>query len=568
MLGRGGVWTTKLNSTVTTVVDSLLRGKYVRSKRFISIGSGTSGTAALPSASTVVLDDFGGTVDAVVLQIVGGKPTQLPALTAGGVVVTSSFDASGNYVLSGTPSAYPVALVYKVQQTWADYDSSSADIWEAPEFHDTLQPSNGGTGFSAYTIGDITYASATNVLSKLAANATATKKFFSMTSSVPSWAQPAFTDITGAATAAQLPNPAVGALGGVQAIVAVASNWIRSISTSGVPTLSQPAFSDISGVAADTQLPNPGAATLGGIKSLTATASQWIRSIGTDGLATKSQPAFSDISGVAVAAQIPLLLPTSGNLAAMTALTGTDGQIFWNTTYKAMFHWVVDRWRPFGQIDPRYGFHVHDEFIGFNSASQMGWSTLTAANAGNIGTHQGLWYIEPTTAATRAFISAYTADMAFGVDDLYLETMIQIPTLATGAQDFCASFGFSDNSGYDANAACTDGAYFTLNRAVNAAKWITNTASNGTTTTTNTTSANVVAGNWYRLTVVVLQSTGNVLFYVNGVLLATHTTNIPSGAARSTGIVWKMDKTVGNNAADMYVDYFELYGFFNGARVS
>lgn len=255
-------------------------------------------------------------------------------------------------------------------------------------------------------------------------------------------------------------------------------------------------------------------------------------------------------------------------LAQMLALTGSDGQIVWNSTYHAAFQWVNDRWRPFGTPDPRYGFHVHDEFIGYASASQMGWTATGSSNLGNLGTHSGVWYVEPSTASTRAFINTYVAGMAFGVDDLYLETMIQIPTLATGVQDFCASFGFNDNSAFDANGACTDGAYFTYNRAVNGVKWITNTAQGATTTTTNTTSANIVAGTWYRLTIIVSTSSANVQFYVNGALVATHTTNIPSGAANSTGIMWKVDKTVGSAAVDMYVDYFECYGFFNGARVS
>lgn len=78
--------------------------------------------------------------------------------------------------------------------------------------------------------------------------------------------QPAFTDLTGVATAAQLPNPTTSALGGVQAVNSVANQWINSISTSGVPALSQPAFSNISSTLAQTQLP----ASIGSGASLTS----------------------------------------------------------------------------------------------------------------------------------------------------------------------------------------------------------------------------------------------------------------------------------------------------------
>ena len=60
-----------------------------------------------------------------------------------------------------------------------------------------------------------------------------------------SQSQPAFTDISGVAAPSQLPTPTVSALGGVEAIVAVTSNWINAISTAGVPLLSQPTAADI-----------------------------------------------------------------------------------------------------------------------------------------------------------------------------------------------------------------------------------------------------------------------------------------------------------------------------------
>jgi hypothetical protein len=55
---------------------------------------------------------------------------------------------------------------------------------------------------------------------------------------------------------ADLPNPSASALGGVQSKASVASQWLNSISTSGVPSSSQPAFSDISGQATAAQLPS------------------------------------------------------------------------------------------------------------------------------------------------------------------------------------------------------------------------------------------------------------------------------------------------------------------------
>ena len=71
----------------------------------------------------------------------------------------------------------------------------------------TLGTTNGGTGLTGYTLGDMLYSGATDTISKLAGNTTTTKKFLSQTgtgaaSAAPVWAQPAASDITGLAASA------------------------------------------------------------------------------------------------------------------------------------------------------------------------------------------------------------------------------------------------------------------------------------------------------------------------------------------------------------------------------
>lgn len=113
-----------------------LEGKYVRTTRFAIISSGTSGTITKPANSTIILDDFGGTVDAVVSTASGGRPTYASALTSGNVPVGTTFDSSGNYTLSAAPSAYPIAIVYRVQQALKDFDPTSSDIVGPPQVVD------------------------------------------------------------------------------------------------------------------------------------------------------------------------------------------------------------------------------------------------------------------------------------------------------------------------------------------------------------------------------------------------------------------------------------------------
>lgn len=55
--------------------------------------------------------------------------------------------------------------------------------------------------------------------------------------------------------ASGLPNPAASTLGGVKSLASTSHQWINTISTSGVPASTQPAFTDVSGTATDAQLP-------------------------------------------------------------------------------------------------------------------------------------------------------------------------------------------------------------------------------------------------------------------------------------------------------------------------
>lgn len=93
-----------------------------------------------------------------------------------------------------------------------------------------------------------------------------------------------------------------------------ASNFFTAYnSTSGIYTKAQPAFTDISGTASAAQLPTPTSSTLGGVKSLASVSSKWINQIATDGTPSATQPAFSDLTGSATSAQMPTNLFASGS---------------------------------------------------------------------------------------------------------------------------------------------------------------------------------------------------------------------------------------------------------------
>ncbi len=106
----GGGGTGTLDTRVTTLENVTNKVSY-----FYSIAAGTTGTITIPSGATIILDELYSGADAYLDTIVNGQPTGKSPFTAGGVAVdVTSFDALGNYTLNGTPSAYPVALIYQL----------------------------------------------------------------------------------------------------------------------------------------------------------------------------------------------------------------------------------------------------------------------------------------------------------------------------------------------------------------------------------------------------------------------------------------------------------------------
>lgn len=127
--------------------DTLLRGKKYASLRFYSISTGTSGTLTKPASCTIKMDGFGSGADCAIVQEASGKPTDRHALTSANEIISATLDGSGNWVLSGAPSAYPVSLVYLVEQNFEDFDSTSSDILEYWEINNQVNiqsfPSSG-----------------------------------------------------------------------------------------------------------------------------------------------------------------------------------------------------------------------------------------------------------------------------------------------------------------------------------------------------------------------------------------------------------------------------------------
>lgn len=93
--------------------------------------------------------------------------------------------------LDGTEITPIVQTGVNKQVTTADYVSQVLDV-------NPVLTTQGGTDITSYTLGDTLYASATDVLSKLAGNTTTTQKFLSQTGTGSVSAAPAWTALSAA----------------------------------------------------------------------------------------------------------------------------------------------------------------------------------------------------------------------------------------------------------------------------------------------------------------------------------------------------------------------------------
>lgn len=117
------------------------------------------------------------------------------------------------------------------------------------------------------------------------------------------------------------------------------------------------------------------------------------------------------------------------------------------------------------------------------------------------------------------------------------------PVLSTAAQEFFCFQGFwnTDTTGAEA----TDGAYFKYERAVDGDFWVCVTANNSVRTKTVT---SVVPSSTFRMFALEMQNS-KVIFWIDDVKVAEHTTDIPSG--RTFGWAFGGYKTVGITTTQM-----------------
>ena len=206
----------------------------------------------------------------------------------------------------------------------------------------------------------------------------------------------------------------------------------------------------------------------------------------------------------------------------------------------------------------------------FASGGSLG--LIVGAQIPNRTNQQGVAFFQTNTAATNYInycSSSGAAQLWFGGGAWNYEALININTLSTALERYRMIFGFGS---VISNSSEADGVFITYdeggtaNGTIASANWQCVTVANSVRTLTTSTTA-VTASAWNKLRIEINAAGTSVTFYVNGTVIATHTTNIPL-ASNSRYVLMKtgLAKTIGITTRGFYCDYIGYENILTTAR--
>jgi len=233
-------------------------------------------------------------------------------------------------------------------------------------------------------------------------------------------------------------------------------------------------------------------------------------------------------------------------------------------------------------ITSETGIYYFNDFLGVFTTSTNDGNISSDANVGqttialNSDTNKQGFANVNTTTATVGYGNIYighnaTPNFILGGGITSYETLIWLPNLSTSGERFSCLIGFSSgvlNQNNSANniAFLYDEGNIAFGGAGGAsANWRAVTTDSGTRTFTDT-GVVVNAGAFIKLKIVVNANASSVGFYIDNTLVATHTTNIPSGNTKRVSVRNYIQKSVGSTQRLLILDYVKLQQTFTTAR--
>jgi hypothetical protein len=198
----------------------------------------------------------------------------------------------------------------------------------------------------------------------------------------------------------------------------------------------------------------------------------------------------------------------------------------------------------------------------FNSSGTAPFAIATSGTGSNVinigttatGTRLGVVAVSTGTDTTgRAGVGTTGTSLRAGVGRYRWRADIRVPTASDGTDTFTLYAGFTDL--FTGIGTC--GAYVTYTHGTNSGNLVFTTRSASTSTSTNLAMSPVSVTAWTAVEIQIDQDLGHAYCYVNGALVATHTTNIPI-STELFGALTNIVKSAGTTARTCDLD---LMGF-------
>jgi hypothetical protein len=189
-------------------------------------------------------------------------------------------------------------------------------------------------------------------------------------------------------------------------------------------------------------------------------------------------------------------------------------------------------------------------------------ASVVASTAPGIRASNQHGFIRPTTGSqSTGYAGLYGGSggnqFLLGGGAMTFTTSVLFNTLSTSTERYRVTIGYGDQA---TNAAEVNGIFFTYdeggtaNGTTASPNWqCVTTAGSVRTLTTSTVAINNTA--WCKLSIVINAGGTSVAFYIDNTLVATHTTNIPSGAAQLITPRVNISKTIGTISRFFHMDY-------------
>lgn len=248
-----------------------------------------------------------------------------------------------------------------------------------------------------------------------------------------------------------------------------------------------------------------------------------------------------------------------GAIIASKIASGAVSEAKLSSALLAILGALVDTADPLSVFPSYHTIAVTSRFTDFDTTSTGNYPySAFGSGAGNgqnwsaaVAGRKGLVTLETGTATNgQYYVGTNTAAIALGNGKHTWRSDMYIPVASDGTDTFVVRAGFIDSTGGE----CIDGCYFRCAHNVNGGRWEFVTRSNnvesGSATDTGVAGVAPIAS----MEIEANPAGTQVVARINGAVVATNTTNIPTGPTRATGVGISITKSAGTTNRTVIVD--------------